>query len=367
MPVQHKTDRLADLARVLAREGIDAFFATSSITMGYLRGFFESGYERFLVLGINSNGESAMICPALSATQAQRCGIERTMPWRDGEDPMLLFEKLAKEWSLRSAVIAVDSDMPATFLLAMQANLPAALFKAGQPILAQLMQIKSKSEIELLQKAATIADRAFPKVLPHIQPGTTELELGSILMNEMKALGGVPTFCIVAAGANSAEPHHHSDSTTLTAGDVVIMDFGCSVEGYQSDITRTVCCGTASDAAKSLYRIVHSSHEAGRRAAVLGAPCQEVDGAARQVIAQAGYGGQFVHRTGHGIGMRGHEEPFIIEGNVTPLQIGHCFSVEPGIYLPGQFGVRIENIVHMTSDGCTSFNEEPPCEIIELS
>ena len=163
-----------------------------------------------------------------------------------------------------------------------------------------------------------------------------------------------------------AEPHHESDNTVIQSGDVIIMDFGCEFEGYQSDITRTVCCGKASDEAKRVYDIVFGAHQAGRAAIHPGVACQELDRAARQVIEKSGYGEYFFHRLGHGIGMRGHEEPYIVEGNETPLEVGHCFSIEPGIYLAGRFGVRIENIVTATMDGHASINAEPSATLTEI-
>jgi Xaa-Pro aminopeptidase len=288
-----------------------------------------------------------------------RAGIEDVRPWRDGEDPLQHFRDLAEDWKLRSSMIAVDDDLQAKALLEMQAVLPAALFRPGHAILAKIMRVKDKEELDLLQKAADIADEAFEAFLPRIRAGMTEVDLERIILEEMQRRGGKPTFCIVATGPNSAEPHHVSDETVIEQGHVLILDFGCSYGGYQSDITRTVCVGQATDEAKQVYDVVYASHMAGRGAIRPGTACQSVDQAARRVIDDAGYGEYFVHRTGHGIGMKGHEEPYIIEGNKLPLEPGHCFSVEPGIYLPGRFGVRVENIVTVTADGYRSFNAEP--------
>jgi Xaa-Pro dipeptidase len=183
------------------------------------------------------------------------------------------------------------------------------------------------------------------------------------LTAEMRRQGGKPAFCIVAAGANGAEPHHLSDDSELKDGDVVVMDFGCTVGGYYSDITRMAAVGRASEKAQEIYGIVLAAHRAGREAIRPGVTAESVDRAARRVIEEAGYGPYFMHRLGHGLGSRGHEEPNLVEGNKHLLEPGNCFSVEPGIYLPGEFGVRIENIVTVTEDGHESFNEEPPDEL----
>ncbi|MCX7800709.1 MAG: Xaa-Pro peptidase family protein [Fimbriimonadales bacterium] len=358
--------RVRRLAGVLAEQGCDAFLASSPITMGFLHGFHEGGGERFVALAVNRDGRHCLVCPGLSATQARRAGIQDVRPWNDGEDPMDRVRELAEEWSLRTAVIAVEDDMRADALLALQKALPAALFQPARSVLAEFMGRKEPWEVDRLRRAGRIADAAYEALLGWIRPGLTEREVAAGIEREMTERGGGPGFCIVAAGANGAEPHHLNDDTVLREGDVVVLDFGCSVDRYPSDITRTVCLGKASDEAKRVYDAVYRAHLAGREAARLGAPCQEVDRAARRVIEQAGYGEWFMHRTGHGIGLRGHEDPYMVEGNETPLAVGHCFSVEPGVYLPGRFGVRVENIVTMEEGGCVSLNAEPPEALPEL-
>lgn len=355
------------LAGELREAGVDAFFAWAPITMGYLQGFFEGAGERFLTLALRSDGTVRLICPALSANQASRCGITDIRPWRDGEDPLVHFRQLADDWNLRSAILAVDDTMPAHLLLEMQDALPAALFKSGSGLVANLMRVKGPTELELLHKAGQIADQAFWPGVAAIKPGCTELDIADALAAAMRDLGGTPTFSIVAAGVNGAEPHHLSDDTLICEGDVIVMDFGCSVGGYQSDITRTVSCGKAPDEAHKVYATVLAAHHAARKAIAPGVTCGAVDAAARGVIEAAGYGEFFVHRTGHGLGMNIHEEPNIIGGSEQLLAPGHCFSIEPGIYLPGKFGVRIENIVTCDLGGHVSFNVEPADELLEVA
>lgn len=360
----HRVERLANL---LQEDGIDVYFANSPISMGYLHGFWEGSHERFLTLAVRATGEVRLICPALSRNQAERNGISEIQSWEDGSDPMELFASLAADWNLKSAILAVDDEMPAQMLLKMQSVLPAALFKPGLPTLSKLMRHKEANEIRLLKEAASIADRALTAGIEAIKPGVTEREVERALNNAMENLGGKPTFCIVATGANAAEPHHLSDGTAIKQGEIVLMDFGCSVDGYQSDITRTVCCGEALEEAKKVYGIVLASHNAGRAAGQAGATSGQVDAASRKVIVDAGYGEYFIHRTGHGLGLRGHEEPYILGGDPTVLQKGDVFSIEPGIYLPGKFGVRIENIVTIGDSGGYSLNEDPATELIEVS
>lgn len=358
--------RLANLAAALDEAGADAFFAWHPVTMGYLHNFHEGAYERFLALGFHRDGRVAMVCPSLSATQACRAGIKDIRSWRDGEDPLRLFADLADEWNLRTGIIALDDEMPAHMVLGMQSVLPAALFKAGGETINALMRVKSPEEIEYLRRAGEIADLAFADVVQRIQPGHTEVEVERMLRTSMAEHGGEPTFSIVAAGANGAEPHHLSDGTVLKTGDVVIMDFGCSYRGYLSDITRTISMGPASPEAKHVYGVVYAAFCAARNAIREGVACGDIDSAARTIIEEAGFGEYFMHRTGHGIGLRGHEEPYILAGSKLPLAAGHCFSVEPGIYLPDRFGVRIENIVSATVDGHVSMNADPSATLLEI-
>ena len=351
--------RITALAAALREASVDAFLAHSPVTMGYLHGLHENAHERFLTLAISAKGDVRLIAPALTETQARRTGIEDVRPWKDGEDPLAHVRELARDWNLDSAIVAVDDEMPAKMLIEMGDLLPRTNFRPGGTLVNGLMRRKSPEELDKLRRAARIADEAWDAVLPTIKTGQTERKIAARLYAEMEARGGKPTFAIVATGAGGAEPHHLSDDTVLKEGDVVILDFGCAFEGYQSDITRTIAVGYAPEEAEEVYRIVLAAHHAGRDAVRSGVTAGKVDEAARLVIEKAGYGDAFFHRLGHGIGQQGHEEPYIIAGNETVLVPGDCFSIEPGIYLAGRFGVRIENIVTVTDRGCESLNADP--------
>jgi len=361
-----RQDRLERFQKLLEEAGFDAYLASSTITMGYLGDFFEGGGERMLVMVIPAKGEPAMIVPELSATHARKTGIRDIRTWKDGEDPGPVFERLANELRLQTGVIAVDDEMPANYLLRMQQALPAALFKCGGDLSARLRKRKDAEELSLMRKAAEIAEASFDEVLQRIKVGMTETEVARILLEEMWERGGMPTFCIVASGANGAEPHHNTSEDRIREGDVVVMDWGCMVNHYSSDITRTFSVGKASEEAKKVYEIVYEAHRSARSAIRPGKRCEEIDEAARKVIEDAGYGEYFVHRTGHGIGIQGHEPPHIVKGSASLLEPGQCFTVEPGVYLPGKFGVRIENVVTVTEVGHESLNAEPPSTLLEL-
>ncbi|MHB8637633.1 MAG: M24 family metallopeptidase [Fimbriimonadaceae bacterium] len=355
--------RIAALAGKLRDAGIDAFLAWSETSLAYLHDYHEHAGHRFLTLGVSSNGHVALICGALSENQARRAGIADVRGWRDGEDPLALMSALAAEWNLRTAVVAVDEDMPALMLLKLQGILPAALFKDGGPLLADLRRRKTPEELALMREAAKIADDTYDEVKPRIKAGMTERQIERMLFDGMERRGGRVNFGIVGAGSNGAEPHHATDDTVVKSGDVVILDFGCDVQGYRSDITRTVSVGRASPKACEVYRVVYAAHIAGRKKAVGGVTCGAADAAARAVIEQAGYGKQFMHRLGHGIGLQGHEMPYLMPHSEVVLEAGDCYSVEPGIYVAGEFGVRIENILTATPGGNESFNAEPSAEL----
>jgi Xaa-Pro aminopeptidase len=359
-------DRIDRLAIELAESGAEALAAWSPVSMGYLAGFFENAHERFMTLLVHRSGESALIAPALSASQAQRAGIREIRSWKDGDSATGLFTETLSQWGALSGPVLLDPDMPARMVLELQAASPRTEFRNGHEILFGLRSIKSDAELEAMRLVSRIVDEVFPLALEFLRPGMSEFEVAEFLRDEMKARCGKPTFAIVAAGPGSAEPHHISDETVIGRGQIVLMDFGCELNHYQSDVTRTVCLGSANEKQREVYRIVHSAHMAGRNAIRAGVRSKDVDSAARQVIEAAGYGDAFFHRLGHGIGMEGHEEPNIAPGNETVLRPGHCFSIEPGIYLSGEFGVRIENLVCATEAGHESLNAEPSAELIEL-
>jgi Xaa-Pro aminopeptidase len=229
--------------------------------------------------------------------------------------------------------------------------------------MAQLREIKTADELSLLRCSAEVTDAVYEECLPALREGMTELEMQEVIAQAYKRRGTRPAFAIVCFGANSALPHHHTGESRLKRGDIVVLDIGCVLDGYASDITRTVAFGDPDPEAFRVYEVVYAAHRAAFEAGRPGVTCESVDRAARAVIEQAGYGENFIHRTGHGIGLSTHEPPYIVEGNTRLLEEGMCFSDEPGVYLPGRFGVRVENIVTVTADGLRYLNADPPARL----
>jgi Xaa-Pro aminopeptidase len=362
--------RVAKLQEALLKHGVDAYIAATPVNMFYLSGFSEPPLERLMFLLVPQSGEPWWFMPALSAESAETnpAGWQVRYVWHDSEGPLRHLEQCAHEQNLETAVIAVDDEMPAMFLLILQQTLPAALFRRGGEIIAEVRARKDALEIAHMREAARLTDEALAAGLERCMLGVSEWAVALAIQRALYDMGshlafGIP---IVAAGENSSKPHYTTGHRTLQPGDVIVIDYGGTYEGYCSDITRVVSVGAAPEEAKKIYAVVYEAHMAAREAAKPGVPAQEVDRAARRVIEKAGYGEYFVHRTGHGIGLSVHEPPYIVEGNGAPLEVGHCFTIEPGIYLPGRFGVRVENVYTITETGCESLNADPPEQIREI-
>jgi Xaa-Pro aminopeptidase len=238
-------------------------------------------------------------------------------------------------------------------------RLPTTAFRRAVEIVGPLRERKDATEIAALAAAGAAADRVAAQLQGGELPllGRTEAQVSTDLSQRLIAEGhDKVNFAIVAAGANAASPHHHAADRVIRAGEAVLLDFGGTMAGYCSDITRCVSIGEPAQEVADAYAVLHAAQAAGVAAGLVGVPCEEVDGAARRVIADAGYGEYFIHRTGHGIGREVHEPPYAVEGDPTVLEPGMTFSVEPGIYLDGRFGVRIEDIVAVTDDGVERLN-----------
>lgn len=358
------TEQTKQLGIAIKAAGLGGYLAHSPIQVAYLTGFNEGPGERFSSLVVNGEGEYVLVCPALSVNQARRSGIEELVGLLDGVDPVPVMREVFAKLGI-SGLVGFDDLMPGIHVSTLQSGFPSMPFVPAGKVYGSLSRTKSATESSNLDEAGRIADAAFRAVFDQLRPGLKESEVDVLLCKAMVAEGGVPAFSIVAAGANGAECHHHTDDTLIQENEVVIMDFGCDYRGYKSDITRTVCFGTASERAKEIYQVVYDAHMAARAAIKPGVTAGEVDGAARKVIEDAGYGEYFVHRTGHGLGREVHEEPYILPGSAEELKVGDVFSIEPGIYIPGEIGVRIENIVMLTESGHHSFNEDPSPVLLE--
>lgn len=362
--------RLTLMQKAMLREGVDCFVAAPSANMQYLTGFAEPAHERFMALLVPAEGLPVLVVPSLSAESARQeaFGVGDIRVWEDHDGVEPVLREVAQEMDLATAVVAIDEELPALFLLKLQQVLPAALYRPGTEIWAEARIRKDEDELWHIAQASRYADAAFGAGLSVCAAGNTEREVACAIQAEIEVLGAEMAFGlpIVAAGRHSAQPHYRTTSTVLHPTDVVVIDYGARLNGYNSDMTRTVCIGDATPEIQKVYKTVYDAHYAARAIVKPGVTAEAVDAAAREVIERAGYGEFFVHRTGHGIGLSVHEPPYLVRGNKQVLEEGMCFSIEPGIYLPGRFGVRIENLVVVTADGHQSLNAEPPPHIREI-
>ncbi|MCL6450713.1 MAG: Xaa-Pro peptidase family protein [Acetobacteraceae bacterium] len=350
------------LREALAEAGLDAVVASPSDNLYYLTGFRSEPDERVLLGFFPLERPAALLVPALYEEQVRASGWKGRMAvWPEAEGPKPALCGLIEELGLSGAALAVDDEMRADYLLTlMEAARPARMTPASA-VLGQLRVRKSPEEVELLRRAAALADQALEAGIRACRAGSTEREVALALELAMRqaGAGGLSFPPIVQSGPNGAMPHQPPGDRRLAPGDAVVLDFGCRVEGYCSDITRTLCVKQPEPELERVHRIVEEAQRLALSTVAPGRRAGEVDAAARRHIEERGYGAAFIHRTGHGIGLSGHEAPYIAPGDDTILEPGMVFSIEPGIYLPGRFGVRLEDIVVVTASGAERLNQAP--------
>ncbi|REK18399.1 MAG: aminopeptidase P family protein [Actinobacteria bacterium] len=346
--------RVARLQVLMSERGIDAVLLTAGSDLPYFSGYTAMPLERITALVVPSEGDPTLFVPALEAPRVETGQFEM-MPWGETDD---VLGSIASRLS-GSDAIAVGETMWSSFLLAFQERLADVEWSVATDLTKELRMRKEPDEIDRLRRAAQATDRVLARIPSEVGfVGRTESEIAAEIARMVVEEGHDRSwFTIVASGPDSASPHHETGQRVVQSGDMVVCDFGGTIDGYHSDVTRTFVAGESTDRQREVHSVVDEANRAGRAAIAPGVPCQEVDRAARQVIEEAGYGEYFIHRTGHGIGLEGHEHPYIVEGNDLMLEAGMTFSVEPGIYVPGEFGVRIEDIVACGLDSVDNLNK----------
>jgi Xaa-Pro dipeptidase len=345
------TERLAALER---EQGLDAVLVAPSLDLEFLMGFSPYLCERFQGLFVKQNGECFYIANLLSREEIAKEAKPdvKVYSWWDGEDYVEAVSHILREEGLEGKVIGTSESVRAFHVLNIM-NRFTVKFVSARDLLDETRIHKTKQELDCLRKSAEIADEAFQNALPQIHPGQTERQIGEILFHEMEKLNGEHPGGLICTGENTGYPHYalKGEGRTLQKKDILLMDFGCIYGGFYSDMTRTVFFGEPTEKEKMVYQAVLNANLAGEKAAALGAYIPDVDRAAREIIEKTGYGNTFTTRLGHGIGCKVHEAPDIRQSNLRNLEQGMAFSIEPGIYLPGEFGVRIEDIVVINEEG----------------
>jgi Xaa-Pro aminopeptidase len=362
-------------AREIAAElGLDVLVLTPGSDLRYLSGYHAHAMERLTALAVPRAGEPFLVVPRLEAPMvdagpAGSLGLE-VLAWNETDDPFaLLAGALTARLGSAPARVAVGARTWAEHALGIQRALPGAALELAGPVVDRLRMVKSPAEIEELAVAGAAIDRVHARMGEWLRVGRTEAEVGTDIAAAILEEGHVAVdFTIVGSGPNGASPHHELSDRTVRAGDLVVVDIGgMTPAGYRSDCTRTYVVGGAPDpAVAEWYEVLHTAQQAATAAVRPGVAAEQIDAVARGVIADAGWGEHFIHRTGHGIGLDTHEPPYIVAGNPLPLQPGMAFSIEPGIYLAGRCGARIEDIVVCTEDGVRTLNNGPR-ELVELA
>lgn len=359
------TDVYAGRLRAAAAAAADAGLAGLVITPGYdlryLTGSRAQTFERLTALVVPAAGAPTVVVPRMELAALRESAVTElgvtVRDWVDGDDPYRL---VADAFGTGLVATAVTDSMPALHLLPL-ADVLGAVPVLATDVLRRLRMIKDTAEIETLRKAGAAIDRVHARVPEFLVPGRTEAEVSADIAEAIVAEGhSEVAFIIVGSGPNGADPHHECSDRRLVAGDVVVVDIGGPCEpGYNSDSTRTYSIGEPAGDVARRYAVLQRAQAAAVAAVRPGVTAEQIDAAARDVLAAEGLGEVFVHRTGHGIGLSVHEEPYIVAGNDLPLAEGMAFSVEPGIYFAGEWGARIEDIVIVTADGGLSVNERP--------
>ncbi len=348
--------RLAKVRAAMAVSDIDTLLLSVGHDLPYLTGYTAMPLERLTMLVVPRDAGATMVIPALEAPRVRQVpGVFDLLPWGETQDPTAIVAGLAAG----SGRVAVGDQMWARFLVELLPQLPGAEYTRAVDVVGPLRMSKDQAEIDALAAAGAAVDRIAGELQRGEIPlvGRTEAEVSAHLGRRILEEGhDKVNFAIVAAGENAASPHHHAGSRVIREHEIVLCDFGGTMNGYCSDTTRCVFTGEPIAEVAEAYAVLREAQRVGVEAGTVGTPCEEIDRATRRVIDDAGYGDFFIHRTGHGIGMEEHEDPYIVEGNTLPLEAGHAYSVEPGIYVPGKWGMRLEDIVVATADGPVALN-----------
>ena len=374
--------RLASAQRELPRQEASALLIGVGADLQWLTGYAAHPLERLTMLVVPAQGRPTLVVPRLELAAAQtstaaQARLVDLVSWEETEDPFQVVAELLAASKSRPEIqlgvlggawgrlggLLVSDRLWATFLLRLQAVLPDAAFGLASNVLSDLRAVKDEEEIELLRRAALAADRTVEAIARGRLIGRTEADIASEVRDRLVDEGHEEAaFWIVAGGPNSASPHHEPSDRIVAAGEPLLLDIGGRIEGYGSDITRTFWVAGDADSGptdefRHLYDVLQTAQARATEAVTPGLPAEEVDAAAREFIEEAGFGENFIHRTGHGIGLDGHEDPYIVAGNEEPLVAGNAFSIEPGIYIDGRYGARIEDIVVCREDGADTLNQ----------
>jgi Xaa-Pro dipeptidase len=359
--------RIARAQQLMRAQGISAILVEPGSSLVYFTGIRWSRSERYTGAVIPAEGQIGVFTPFFEEPSVRESLAvpAELRTWNEHQDPMQLVGGWLKDRKLGSGVIGVEETVRYFHVDGLQKALPQARIRSGAPIVRALRMVKSPAEIALMQLASDITIAAYRDTAKRIQVGMTPAQIGAMMNQATTALGGRPEFALVLLGEASAYPHGTGKPQAVKEGEIILMDCGCTVHGYQSDISRTFVFGEPTKRQREVWNQMHRGQEIAFAAAKIGATAGSVDDAVRAYYTKLGYGPDYKlpglsHRTGHGIGLDGHEPVNLVRGETTRLASGMCFSNEPGIYIPGAFGIRLEDCFYMTEKGPRYFSTPPP-------
>jgi len=364
---EERLARVATAQDLMRRNRIGAIIIEPGSSLDYFTGVQWHRSERLTAAVLPARGEAVIVTPFFEEPSVRETlSIPADVrPWQEDEDPLRLVAGALRDRGAASLPVGIEETVRFFAVDGLRKALPSATIVNAAPVVRGCRMVKTAHELALMQKATDITIAAYRYTYPRIREGMNPAEVGAIMNGATKALGGDPEFALILLGEASAYPHGSHKPQRVREGEVVLMDCGCTVHGYQSDVSRTFVYGRANDHQRKVWDQVHQGQRIAFAAARIGAPAGSVDDAVRRQYEAWGYGPGYrlpgtSHRTGHGIGLDGHEPVNLVHGETTPLAAGMCFSDEPGIYIPGQFGVRLEDCFHMTPDGPRWFSTPPP-------
>ena len=347
-----RNDYVEKLIAALPGTGLDAVLIAPGEELAFLFGISPMMCERFQGMFVKADGEIFYICNLLYKEQIAG-GLPGTIPvysWFDNDDMVTVVSGILKEHGLAGKTIGVNSSVPAFSMLAV-GEAADIRFRDAKLLFEEIRISKTPGEMQALRDSAALVDRVFTEIQCRIHPGATEKELQEFLLARMAELGGKSPECIVAAGANASYPHYNENQGIVREQDTVLMDYGCTVDGMYSDMTRTVFVGGATERQREYYELVRRANEEAEQLCVEGAWIPDIDAKAREVLDEKGLAHTLINRLGHGVGYTIHEQPEIKQSDRRKLGRGMAFSIEPGIYLAGDLGIRIEDVVLIDGDG----------------
>ncbi|MBI5365607.1 MAG: aminopeptidase P family protein [Planctomycetes bacterium] len=344
--------RLARLQQEMIRAGLDAVLLTPCTSFRWLTGLALHRSERLIALVVTAKGAPAIVCPAFERDRMSGNNLAADLrTWEETQDPYPLVHAFLSERGLHAETLGLEETTEFRTVVGLRHVFGFAGFSSAARVLAACRMKKEPAELAHMKAAIRLTHDALRAVARKLRPGLREAEFGALVTAALAARGLEEPWVLAQFGPTSAVPHALGGARKLPRSSVVLCDYGAAFRGYQSDITRTFCVGKPNREFEKVRAIVRGAHDAALGAVRPGVSCEAIDAAARAFIADAGYGKYFIHRTGHGIGLDLHEDPYMVKGNALPLQAGMTFTIEPGIYLPGKFGVRWENDVVCTETG----------------